>query len=247
MTYIRNHIRASLTAACMLVAAAVFSGIGLSEASGNSAGHASRAAQRAPHFAKHHPRRTSVEVRRLLRARARARALVLQRSARVQVAEVLTRNFHVFSSTRPSAAAAASRSLPTPAAVSLASEPVATPNVAMATYVKTQRTGVWVVPGSTGACLLDASADISACNSSARVSADGLIIGTGDPQSHEIGSLIGLVPNGNSRVVVTSADGHSQAVPVTNNVYYASGSDLTAVTFDSAGGSTTKVTLGPTG
>jgi len=84
---------------------------------------------------------------------------------------------------------------------------------------------VWLVPGSTGACLVDLEGPQGAgsgCNSASAVDAGDLW--TLDTIPYRAGGartkvLLGGVPDGNSSVTVSWAGGGSTVVPVTDNVY----------------------------
>lgn len=84
---------------------------------------------------------------------------------------------------------------------------------------------VWVVPGSTGACLVNVDGPqvaASGCNSTSEVdrgmlwTLDTIPYGAGGTRAKV---LVGAVPDGNASVTVSWADGGTTVVPVTNNVY----------------------------
>lgn len=84
---------------------------------------------------------------------------------------------------------------------------------------------VWMVPGGTGACLVDLEGPQGAgstCNGAAAVDAgelwtlDTIPYGASGAMTRV---LLGLAPDGNSSVTVSWAGGGSTVVPVSNNVY----------------------------
>lgn len=102
----------------------------------------------------------------------------------------------------------------------------ADPSQAGETTVGPAKDDVWVVPGSTGACLVDVDgpqdAVGSGCNTASEVDAGDLW--TLDTIPYRAGGkmtqvLLGAVPDGNASVIVSWADGTTTVVPVTDNVY----------------------------
>lgn len=77
---------------------------------------------------------------------------------------------------------------------------------------------LWVEPGSAGMCLMDYEAGASggSCGSVAEALEGSIAVGIG---ARDKAVVYGLVPNGNSQVVVHDADGTTEDVPVENNVY----------------------------
>lgn len=71
---------------------------------------------------------------------------------------------------------------------------------------------LWIVPGSAGVCVDDFEARGGVCASIAQGLAGEVALGNA-------GNVVGLVPNGNSQVVVHYEDGSTEDVPVENNVY----------------------------
>lgn len=71
---------------------------------------------------------------------------------------------------------------------------------------------LWIVPGSAGVCVDDFEARGGVCASIAQSLAGEVALGSSD-------NVVGLVPNGNSQVVVHYENGGTEHVPVENNVY----------------------------
>lgn len=100
-------------------------------------------------------------------------------------------------------------------------------DMAATEYVAGGDTGVWVVPGSNGACVVTETTDTSgplagksvdsgSCETTAAIMNEGLIAFVGEyGGAHRI---FGLVPDGNTTVTLNFADGTAEEVPVTNNV-----------------------------
>lgn len=106
---------------------------------------------------------------------------------------------------------------------------------------------LWVVPGSTGTCFVYTMRSepqvvgAGNCAPNAMVLTGGLVSGLYSPDGSEE-TLIGLVPDGNSSVMVTRTDGSTESVPVSQNVYIVQGaSGLASVTFRDASGRQTTV------
>jgi hypothetical protein len=101
----------------------------------------------------------------------------------------------------------------------------ADPSQAGETAVGAANDDVWLVPGSSGACLVDVEGPQgagSACNKAAAVEAgdlwtlDTIPYGAGGAMTKV---LLGAVPDGNASVTIAWADGAATVVPVTHNVY----------------------------
>ena len=101
----------------------------------------------------------------------------------------------------------------------------ADPTQAAETTIGLANDPVWIVPGSTGACLVDVDGPGvtgSGCNSTSEADSgemwtlDTIPYGVAGAQAKV---LIGAVPDRNSSVTVTWADGSTTVVPVTNNLY----------------------------
>lgn len=162
------------------------------------------------------------------------------RSAEVTVAPALRRTFGVLRRYAVRASVdtpvtATPVALPDGVASAVATNGLVNVNVTDAQFEPVPNGGVWVVPGSDGMCILSGASYVTVCAPSANAE-DGAVR-TGDAGSDgKLDYVFGLVPDGNSTVTVTSADGSRQAVPVVGNVYEATGTDLVAVTDKTAAG-----------
>jgi hypothetical protein len=102
----------------------------------------------------------------------------------------------------------------------------------------------WILPGSSGACLIAlgvAGYGVSsgACNSTQAALSGELVVRTGST-SRVSNTLVGLAPDGNATVTITDADGSTRQVPVSDNVYKVIGGNPSAITeHDSSGAVTT--------
>lgn len=98
----------------------------------------------------------------------------------------------------------------------------------------------WVVPGTTEVCLIYGPMPEGGyggvCDTIA-AAAHGLAVYTEGAGHDPI--VIGLVPNGNTSVQVTNADGSKESVPVANNVYEIVGHDPSTVNLMEASGTRT--------
>jgi hypothetical protein len=100
---------------------------------------------------------------------------------------------------------------------------------------------LWVEPGSAGMCVTDyEGAGGGSCGSIAEALEGSIAVGVGNT-----GSVVvyGLVPNGNSQIVVHDADGTTEDVPVENNVYIIRHSGAVSAEVIDAGGQHTTVEL----
>jgi hypothetical protein len=146
---------------------------------------------------------------------------------RVRVSRSLTAHFHAFSGTRARAASAADIN-----AVSAGLAPLAAlgrtygadASQATGTTVGPAGVKVWIVPGTTGACLVDVEGPQGAgsdCLRSAAVLAghlwtvDAVHYAGSAPQE----TLIGVAPDGYSSATVNWSDGTTSTLPVTANIY----------------------------
>ena len=96
----------------------------------------------------------------------------------------------------------------------------------------------WVVPGSTEVCLMHAALsrqDVpgGVCGS-IKAAEHGLAVTSEDAAGAPV--VLGLAPDGNISVNVTNADGTTESVPVTNNVYEITSGDPVSVTLKQASG-----------
>lgn len=164
-------------------------------------------------------------------AAASARSYI-RRAERIRVDPALIKKFHLLRQARARATArtASASSVTTVAAalsglVELGATYGANPSLAGETTVGPTNDDVWVVPGSTGACLVDVEGPQGAgsgCNSTSAVDAgelwtlDTIPYGPGGAKTQV---LLGAVPDGNASVTVSWADGGTTVVPVTDNVY----------------------------
>lgn len=101
----------------------------------------------------------------------------------------------------------------------------ANPARAGETVVGPRKDDVWLVPGSTGACLVDREgpqAAGSGCNSARAVEAgklwtlDTIPYATGGARTKV---LLGSAPDGNASVTVSWSDADTTVAPVTDNIY----------------------------
>lgn len=76
---------------------------------------------------------------------------------------------------------------------------------------------VWIVPGGAGVCI-EGEGSGGGCGSIAQALEGSVAVGTGGEGEGGV-TVYGLVPDGNSQVVVHNADGSSEDVPVEHNVY----------------------------
>lgn len=91
-------------------------------------------------------------------------------------------------------------------------------NPSLARRVRYGDAHLWVEPGSAGVCVIDyePGAGGGSCGSVADALEGSIAIGIG---ASDQAVVYGLVPNGNSQIVVHDADGTTEEVPVENNVY----------------------------
>lgn len=101
----------------------------------------------------------------------------------------------------------------------------ADPSQAGETTVGAAHDDVWLVPGSSGACLVDVEGPQGAgsgCNTASAVEAgdlwtlDSIPYGPGGAMTRV---LLGAVPDGNASITVAWSDGATTVVPVTDNIY----------------------------
>lgn len=160
-------------------------------------------------------------------ARAAQARSYMRQAARIRVDPPLIKGFHLL---RQARTASASSETTIVAAISglvpLGSTFGANPSQAGETTVGAAKDDVWVVPGSSGACLVDVDgpqeAAAGGCNSTSEVDAgdlwtlDTIPYGAGGAMTKV---LLGAVPDGNASVTVAWSDGGTTVVPVTDNVY----------------------------
>jgi hypothetical protein len=96
----------------------------------------------------------------------------------------------------------------------------------------------WVVPGSTEVCLMHEALtpqDVpgGVCGS-IQAAEHGLAVTSEDAAGAPV--ILGLAPDGNTSVKVTNADGTTESVPVTNNVYEIASGEPISVTLKEASG-----------
>lgn len=158
--------------------------------------------------------------------RASVPAAARRHSARVRANRVLIKNFRVLrearvSSTSSQAVVADALS----GLVALRATRGANPAQAGETTVGVAQDPVWLVPGSTGACLVDVEGPQGAgsgCNNTNAVddgqlwTLDTIPYGTGGAMTKV---LLGVAPDGNTSVTVSWAGGGTTVVPVINNFY----------------------------
>jgi hypothetical protein len=102
----------------------------------------------------------------------------------------------------------------------------------------------WILPGSSGACLIAlgvAGHGVSSgvCNSAQAALSGELVVRTGSSRG-AVNTLVGLAPDGNATVTITDADGSTRQVPVSDNVYKVTGGHPSAIIeHDSSGAITT--------
>jgi hypothetical protein len=204
--------------------------LGYKHASGQAAARGRSRASRLANIKvlgyKHSPRQAAA-------ARAAQARSYMRQAARMRVDAALVKRFHLLMRARTNATArTASASSDTTIAaalsglVELGSTFGANPSQAGETTVGSAKDDVWVVPGSTGACLVDVDgpqgAAAGGCNSASEVDAgdlwtlDTIPYGAGGAMTQV---LLGAVPDGNTSVTVSWADGGTTLVPVTDNVY----------------------------
>lgn len=150
----------------------------------------------------------------------------LRQAASIKVDRALVMKFHLLQQSRT---ASVSSQTTVAAAISglagLGASYGANPSQAAQTAVGPGQDDVWLVPGSSGACLVDLEGPQGAgasCNSASAVDAGDLW--TLDTIPYDAGGtttqvLLGAAPNGNASVTVSWADGGTTVVPVTDNVY----------------------------
>lgn len=92
-------------------------------------------------------------------------------------------------------------------------------NPSLARQVSYEDAHLWVEPGSAGLCLMNYEGEGGgSCGSVAEALEGSIAVGVTPPHSTDT-VVYGLVPNGNSQIVVHDADGTTEDVAVENNVY----------------------------
>lgn len=104
---------------------------------------------------------------------------------------------------------------------------------------------VWVIPGSKGICLHDFETGQGSCGpiSDAIAGTAQLDVGGGEHGVTGGGTIYGLVPNGNSMVVVHDANGSTEDVPVQHNVYIISRRGAVSVRLVNGAGQAQTITV----
>ncbi|HEY2768034.1 MAG TPA: hypothetical protein VGI76_07235 [Solirubrobacteraceae bacterium] len=94
-------------------------------------------------------------------------------------------------------------------------------SASLAREVTYGKTHVWLIPGATGISLDDLETGTGAGGPIAHALAGTLITDVGGNENGITGggTVYGIAPNGNSKVVVHDADGSTEDVPVEHNVY----------------------------
>jgi hypothetical protein len=114
-------------------------------------------------------------------------------------------------------------------------------NPSLARQVSYGDTHLWVEPGSAGMCVTDyEGAGGGSCGSVAEALEGSIAVGVGNTGDAVV---YGLVPNGNSHVVVHDADGTTEDVHVENNVYIIHHPGAVSAEVIDAGGQHTTVEL----
>lgn len=185
---------------------------------------------------------------------ARARALrherqVLAAISRVHTARGLTA--HLAALRRGSHLASGAAALPADVAAGLAQNGYVTVNPSAAVLGGSSN-DIWLVPGSTGACILTPGRNgATTCNVTAKVLDGGLLGGSG-PASSTPGaqmlptSITGVAPDGNPTVSITLANGTVEQAPVVNNIYTvdAGSIGIKSVQLTTSGGLARTISLG---
>jgi len=117
----------------------------------------------------------------------------------------------------------------------------------LARYVAAAKT--WILPGSSGACIQTYRSQGprtpigtgGGCTATPAVLAGELVIRS--TTSAGVITLVGLAPDGNTTVTITDTDGTARQIPVTDNVYVATGGHPSTITLNDASGTTTTLPL----
>jgi hypothetical protein len=151
----------------------------------------------------------------------------MRQAARIKVDPALVERFHVLQRQRR-ASVSSQVTTAADALVGLADVGQtygANPSQAAETAIGPGHDEVWLVPGSSGACLVDVEGQQgagSSCNSSKAVDAgylwtlDTIPYGAGGTMTQV---LLGVVPDGNTSITVSWTDGSTTVVPVNDNIY----------------------------
>lgn len=170
----------------------------------------------------------------------RAETRAIQGSARVSVSASLRQKFHVFALRHGHSAGSTSTDrLPVRVAAGIASNGFAV-NVMQAVKVPSGG-GVWLVPGNNAACIVgNGPAFVTACapltGTPGAAESGGLLFTDSAAKGEAPDSIVGLAPDGNTRVTLRLSDGSTKTVPVMDNVYVLHQSNLASVTLASADG-----------
>lgn len=94
-------------------------------------------------------------------------------------------------------------------------------NASLAREVTYGQSHLWIVPGSVGICLQDLEAGAGVCGPISHAIAGKTATDVGGDEHGIVGggTIYGLAPNGNSKIVVHDANGNTEDVPVEHNVY----------------------------
>jgi hypothetical protein len=103
----------------------------------------------------------------------------------------------------------------------------------------------WVLPGSTGVCLITygivgPGVGSGTCASDSTALAGDFVSFQHKYPDSDI-ALVGLAPDGNTTVTVTDANGTTRQIPVTDNIYVVTGGNPASITLLTASGATTKI------
>jgi hypothetical protein len=144
---------------------------------------------------------------------ARKAAQAIARSSKRRVAASLINTLAVLRARRR----AGSPSLPSDMAAAMAEQGGYGLNVAQARFVTAGGHGFWLVPGTSGACLIGPTpSGLTGCNDVRAADSGGLAGGSAGPNWM---MLEGIVPDGNPTVSVVLSNGQIKRVPVVDNVY----------------------------
>jgi hypothetical protein len=163
----------------------------------------------------------------------------LRASEARKVSEQLSRNFAVLARHHLARGASASPQLPGVVVASLVASPYGL-NVADAAWVAFPGgDGAWVIPGSTGTCLVVSSDDTEVCNGVSAADSGSLLLLNGAQDGGTTStSIIGLAPDTTTSVAIALANGTTQFVSPSENVYSFTTSDLpVSVTLNDVTGS----------
>ena len=115
----------------------------------------------------------------------------------------------------------------------------------LARYVAAANT--WILPGSSGVCVITIGivgpgVGSGTCDSTLTALAGDFIVYSHKWPTDQL-VLVGLAPDGNPTVAVTDADGTTNQIPVTNNVYVVTGGNPSSMRLNDASGAPTTVPI----